>query len=436
MKKCMYCGNENDDSSQNCSKCGNPLLDIPPQQAVPSEITDAPEVTAEEDLQEGQAVEAVAESQNGVSVSEQDATAEKENGQEGQQPYYEQNYAQAAMEQQGYMPGMPYGQQEFDQNMPYEQQPYYEQGYNPELQQYNGQAFGTPEVQQQYGGQAYGYQQQPAQYGEPYQQPGRNQSSGNQEQLMIKGRKCVKSFLFFLVAVCFTGMLVASVLNIVSGSMQITLAMAENSILDALGDTVFVPYISTAFKYIDSIGGLTTIVIFLLLNLPALLICIGLWMMFFATSVKKDEISTTGYTMVKVIYVLKFIGCCLLLGLLLAGCVAFVVAAGASESVTSIIVGVVVLLILIVISVLVIMFYVQLLHMMKVVKRNCRDGSDVGGISLYVPVVGILIAISKGLSMIPMSPDDIFGLICQGCTAGWMLLASFWVFRYRAKTAK
>ena len=46
MKRCMYCGTENDDSSQNCSKCGNRLLDIQPEQVMPAR--EVPEETAEE----------------------------------------------------------------------------------------------------------------------------------------------------------------------------------------------------------------------------------------------------------------------------------------------------------------------------------------------------------------------------------------------------
>lgn len=39
MKKCMYCGQENEDSSIVCAKCGNTLLDIPTDQMPPLEET-------------------------------------------------------------------------------------------------------------------------------------------------------------------------------------------------------------------------------------------------------------------------------------------------------------------------------------------------------------------------------------------------------------
>ena len=32
MKRCMYCGHENEDTAENCVKCGNLLLDVPGDQ--------------------------------------------------------------------------------------------------------------------------------------------------------------------------------------------------------------------------------------------------------------------------------------------------------------------------------------------------------------------------------------------------------------------
>ena len=40
MKKCMYCGQENEDTALVCVKCGNTLLDIPMDQMPPLEETE------------------------------------------------------------------------------------------------------------------------------------------------------------------------------------------------------------------------------------------------------------------------------------------------------------------------------------------------------------------------------------------------------------
>ena len=46
MKRCMYCGQENDDSADTCVKCGNPLLDVPANDSEP--IEEIPDIDLEE----------------------------------------------------------------------------------------------------------------------------------------------------------------------------------------------------------------------------------------------------------------------------------------------------------------------------------------------------------------------------------------------------
>jgi hypothetical protein len=129
---------------------------------------------------------------------------------------------------------------------------------------------------------------------------------------------------------------------------------------------------------------------------------------------------------------LEFIFICLVLTVGLIISVAFVVAAGASSSTTSIIVGVALLVVLIIVSLFVILFYVQFLHNLKVIKQNAKTGADVGRIAVFVPVIGIIMGIFAALGLIPMSPDDILGLISQGTTAAWLLFGSIWMLVYRA----
>ena len=116
--------------------------------------------------------------------------------------------------------------------------------------------------------------------------------------------------------------------------------------------------------------------------------------------------------------------------------VAFVVMAGASGNTTSIFAGIILLVIMILLSVLTILFFVQLLHALKVIKWNARNGTDKGRIAIYVPVVGILLSIATGLSMIPMAPNDYIGLANQAASAAWMLFGSIWLLVYRAKVRR
>ena len=133
---------------------------------------------------------------------------------------------------------------------------------------------------------------------------------------------------------------------------------------------------------------------------------------------------------------LQFIAICLVLTAGLIFSVAFVVAAGAGGTVATIIAGIILLVIMILFSVLTILFFVQLLHALKVIKWNAKNGTDKGRISTYVPVIGILLSIATGLSMIPMAPNDYIGLANQAASAAWMLFGSIWLLVYRAKVRR
>ena len=111
--------------------------------------------------------------------------------------------------------------------------------------------------------------------------------------------------------------------------------------------------------------------------------------------------------------------------------VAFVVAAVGSSSVTSIIVGVVMLIVMILLSSLMVLFYVQLLHCLKVMKMNAVSGTDVGRISAFVPFVGVVLCLATVCTMLPMAPNDYLGLAVKAATAAWYLFASLWSIVYR-----
>lgn len=423
MKRCMYCGNENDDSSQNCSKCGNHLMDMPPQQAM----------QAEEVPEDGSIAEETA-----LGMDAPDIKISEEGLDDGQ-----------PMEQ-----GMPYGQEAAasygEQGYPWQQDVQRGQTYAAQQQPYSGQPYGyaqntyeQPDVQQQYGGQAYGYQQPTQQYGQPTPPQGgydygRVQPMGNGggQQLMMKARKMVKSPLFFLVVLLNTAAVVSSIINILGGNVVHTLNAFQALLQSALGSSMAVSFFN---GIIDLVEGLSSGIIVAAggaLSLPGVLICLGLWLTFLLTKRNGDEISTVGYTMTKVMVLLEFIGLCLLLTAGLIISVAFVVAAGASSSTTSIIVGIILLIIMIIISAVMVLFYVQFLHCIKVIKLNAKNGADPGRIAVFVPVMGILSCIFTILMMLPMSPDDILGLVSQGTSAAWILFGSIWLLAYRAKVRR
>ena len=302
-----------------------------------------------------------------------------------------------------------------------------------------------PEVQQQYGGQAYGYQGQAQQYGFAAQNQaqsihdyGRAQqlSGGSARTVMQKARRRVKSPLFFLVVLLHTILTVASILNLVTGNVLYNLNVMQNSLQKTVGNNLAVTYMNTVIDLIEGASKTTILGVDFALCLPSVLVCLGLWLMFIKTTVSKEEISTGGYTLTKVMTLLQFIAICLVLTAGLIFSVAFVVAAGAGGTVATIIAGIILLVIMILFSVLTILFFVQLLHALKVIKWNAKNGTDKGRISTYVPVIGILLSIATGLSMIPMAPNDYIGLANQAASAAWMLFGSIWLLVYRAKVRR
>ena len=439
----MYCGNENNDTSLNCSKCGNRLLDTPIPSAVETEVPEEAAPMEEIASAAEDAAEQITENLQEIAEPIQSAAAETEEkdipdflrdqGQEAApeaapENSYEQQYGnepQYDQPQYAARPDVPYGN-----GYPY--------GYAPS---YGAQA----EVQQQYGGQAYGYQGQAQQYGFAAQNQaqsihdyGRAQqlSGGNARTLMQKARRRVKSPLFFLVVLLHTIMTVASILNLVTGNVLYNLNVMQDSLQKAVGNNLAVTYMNTVIDLIEGASKITILGVDFALCLPGVLVCLGLWLMFLKTTAKKEEMSTGGYTLTKVMTLLQFIAVCLVLGAGLIFSVAFVVMAGASGNTTSIFAGIILLVIMILLSVLTILFFVQLLHALKVIKWNARNGTDKGRIAIYVPVVGILLSIATGLSMIPMAPNDYIGLANQAASAAWMLFGSIWLLVYRAKVRR
>lgn len=498
----MYCGNENDDASQNCSKCGNRLLDLPPHKVMPAEEipeeafapfemdAETPDIKiAEDNLGENRS-----ESQETPLPAEPEGFFEREQWQQdvqrgqtyaAQQQYqgafggqsqpgygeYAQNgygeasqngYGYGEQSQNGYGYGEAsqngYGYGEASQNgygygeqsqngYGYGEASQNNYGYGENGQNGYGQTYGyagQQDVQQQYGGQAYGYQQNVQQYGYPAQKQaqgghdyGRVQPmGGGGKQLLAKARKQVRSPLLFLALLFHTAGTVLSIINIVSGNV-----ISNLNALQATAQSVFGSSLAVRFMngIIDVIEGMSTSIIVgvsAVLCVPGVILCLGLWLIYLQTSPSRDQISTAGYTLTKVMTILKFIGLCLLLAAGLIVSVAFVVAAGASSSVASIIVGVILLVTMVLVSVLVVMFYVQLLFCIKVIKFNVKTGADPGRISSFVPVMGILMCIFTILTMIPMSPDDILGLADKAASAAWLLFGSIWLFVYRGKVRR
>lgn len=452
MKRCMYCGTENDDSSQNCSKCGNRLLDIQPEQVMPArEVPEEEEPVLEETKEEAQDTESPADepeqaqTENGAGAAPEESGEQEPSEPEPEQPAMEEEIP--AEEETAENPDYPRAQEDVNdvqRGQPYAARQQYE-GNGPMLHGAPGEGPGNeyyeqqPNVQQQYGGQAYGYQQGPRQYGYPgdtmggYDYGKSAQPMGGSRTVMIKARKMVKSPLFFLAVLLFTAAVAISVVNLVTGNFIHSINAMQALMQTVMGSSVAVSFLNGIIDILEGMNGMILLAAGLVLNIPGILMCLGLWLMFAQTKRSEGEVSTSGCTLVKVMVVLQFIAVCLVMTAGLIISVAFVVAAGASSSLTSIIVGVVMLLVMILISTLAILFYVQLLFGIKVIRHNVKSGAVPGRIPVFVLFAGVVLCLGTVAAMLPMAPDDYIGLAEKGASAAWMLFFSIWMIAYRIR---
>ena len=499
MKKCMYCGHENEDTSIVCAKCGNTLLDIPMDQMPPLEEThdeaSAPKAetgpvvqdeqgtssedvstpaqeAAPEQLSSGHAPEealyqnagyqSAGYPQNGAGVPgtgypqgeagyPQGSTGYPQDGQGYPGAGYPQGGAGYPQDGQGYPgAGYPQGGAGYPQNgggypgAGYTQDgaAYPGAGYPQGGAGYpqNGAAYagaGYPQGEQGYAGAAYGY---------AAQQPGavEEEAAGYEEEIdddlpspamMEKARKRVHSPLFFFSAFLYTVAVIGAIVYSVTGGWLTNLSTLSNTIKAFIGENIAIGYFDRLVAYVqtqDAGNVVLSRVIGGVRYLPAVLIMIGLWMAFTGISAKREEVHTSGLTLMRVILIIEFIVTCLALLAGIGVCVAYVVAAGAAQTMMTLIVGVVALLVMVIFTVLTILFFIQLLFSIRVVRTNCRSGVDIGRIPGFVIFVGIIGCLLSVALVLMKAPDDYIGLIAGGAQAAWLLFISIWGIVYRA----
>ncbi len=399
MKRCMYCGQENDDANTTCEKCGNPLLETPPADVQQEEQEVTEEAAAEEAADAAETSEEAEE----ISLDQIDTVEEEQESAVQSEEKYE--------EDQDY----PEDEQEYAEDLPFDD-------------------LDTP--QQQYGGQAYGYyDSEPGQYGKDPEDYERGYAQGRVTPFMKAARRKVKGFLFFLTTLLLSVHVVSNIVNIMLGNALTNLSTVTNTIRLRTGENTILRLCNTGIAYLESVNPWMLRGISVALMLPILLLMFGFWRMFAGTSTRRVAMSTGGYSLTRAAVIIRFIFVCAVLLATIVVTVTFVVTAGASGSTMSLIVGIVALLIVIILSVLIIMFYVQVIFSVKLIRKNVL-GEDIGIIPGYAIFVGVLLAIGNGLALLPMAPDDYIGLVARGSAAAWLLFVSIWAMSYKAKMRK
>ncbi len=532
MKRCMYCGHENEDSLVSCSVCGNKLgIAVPTQEPVTAEEVAGQESAGGEAVnaaepEAAQRMDPVSEAQRAadeamvtqepafagqVPVNSQfgeTAPAGQFNG--GENTYASQDgqaagqYGENAYAGQGGQAASTYAGGQYGENTyagqgagqytgenPYANQPGSDMtpGYGEDWRQDvgRGQTYGArtqyearrearraqtgsregvtggvyggngqygASGRDQYGSAGYGYRQpggQDAQGQGGRSDYGRRESAGGSKVFMVKARKRVKSVTFFLMAFTFTAMFALNVYNIYCGNALRNITESESMLTNILAGTgtnfftqmltelasQMVKMVVNVRSIVASLGQTVELGIAIVFLVPNVLYCLALWLMFFRTDTKRRQFPMGGYTLARVMMILKFLIACLVLAVGLVISVYFVVVGAQKKSGdSSLIQGVILLIVMIVVSIFVVMYYIQWMFCLKVVRDNAKKGTDPGRMPGFVVFLSLLCTAACVALMIPMASNDYIGLASRGAAALYFLTSGLWVLIYKIKVKR
>jgi hypothetical protein len=251
----------------------------------------------------------------------------------------------------------------------------------------------------------------------------------------------------------FTAMLVLNVYNMYCGNAMRNIKEADTMLANILGGSSrsfitqmiselasqLVSMVVNVQGIVTQLGQTVELGIVVVVLVPNVLFCLGLWLMFFRTDTKRRQFAMGGYTLARVMMVLKFIIACLVLAIGLVIAVYFVVVSAQGSSATvdsSLVQGIIVLVVMIIISVLVVMYYIQWMFCLKVVCDNAKKGTDPGRMPGFLVVISLMCTAICVALMIPMAPNDYVGLASRGAAAAYFLVSGLWVLIYKLRVKR
>ncbi len=172
----------------------------------------------------------------------------------------------------------------------------------------------------------------------------------------------------------------------------------------------------------------------IVLHIPHILFCLGLWAIFFAAVGAKEKMSGVGFSFIKIVVIFNMIVKCvvLLAGLIVS--VTLVVAAWASGTKSMIVGSVITMVLMIMITMLIIMYYFCYLGTIKTCRLNAKSGESYGKASAYVALVSIVGALTAVVNLLSGIVNlEISNIASAAGKMGWMILFGLWIFSYRKK---
>lgn len=250
-------------------------------------------------------------------------------------------------------------------------------------------------------------------------------------KIKAESRRALRSPLLLLVAVLQTVYLAGSVAAIFMKELNFSLIMR-------LISGFSMPQQLTGYmdQLLNLMAKLDTdeVIINLVLHVPDLLLCIGLWAIVLAVRTKEEEMSGAGFAIIKVVVVIGLIknGLVMIAGLVIS--VALTVSAWVSGAQGMIIAAVITLVIMITATMMVIMYYFSYFAMLGTFRANALEGESYGSASSYVAVVYIVMGLFGIVGLLAgIVNAEISGIVSSVGKIGWMVLFAVWIFTYRSK---
>lgn len=462
MKRCKLCGNIGEDTRTVCIACGHPFDGTEenftgyPMEAENAECQ-APEPAAEgadsfsempEEDAPGQQVTEMAAGEPEVIPAEteepEDIPAESEEPEE-ELPETEDFRKPEVIPAQG-------GQENSDVENPAGEQHPHRMRSGPmiygqsvpmaEDPRYMQQGYMRREVQGGAMNAAPGrnVQSQPSQNRPPALQPWAQQTQPVQPrqphsqlntQIMQTARRMLRSPLFLLIVLFQTAYLAGSIAAVFMNQLNYSQAARLLNSVSLPGQIAgYTGVLTSALQQLDSSAAFMVII----LHIPDMLLCIGLWLIFIMALAARERMSGIGFSFVKVNVIIHMVVSFIGLLAMLVLSVALVVAAWSSKETATIVVSVIVLVFMILLSMLVIMYYFSYLATLKTCRINGDTGDRYGRVSVYVAVISIVIALFSIINLLSgIVNNEIAAIVQAAGKMGWLILFAVWIMLYRSK---
>ncbi len=253
--------------------------------------------------------------------------------------------------------------------------------------------------------------------------------SGKVSRLMDSSRRALRSPLLIIVALFQTIFLVSGLAAIIARQLSYEVfARLISSIPLPSQLSGYLNMFQTLMRHLDTdaVAGA------LLIRVPDLLLCIGLWMLIVMVRREEERMSGTSFLLMRIYIIVHMVASCIILLAVLVLSVTLVIAAWSSGSGGMVLLSIGVLLGAIIATMIVIMYFFSYLSTVKSIQMNVSAGDFYGKVSLFVGVVHIILALTGIVTlMIGIVNSEATGILSGIGRLGWMILFGVWLFCYR-----